>query len=265
MKSQHLYLNDQSVKNNRHFETAYEIIKYSTAQVEAIKAYKKEKGFLKNFNTKLGKNIFSFDLLAISSCPDSDSCFKECYANQGTFLFPSTKKSNTYNFAIALHDIDYLEAELKQEIVKKKIKNIRIHSSGDFYSREYFMMWLNIANHFPNVNIFTYSKAPQIDRSILPKNLNIINSFVKVADKEVLNFGSYNDMKALAQHPDVKGLLCPITKGNHFKKLGYSLKDSDPTKSKEYLAKAKKLQPPKFTCSVCKYCITKKKPTFVMH
>ena len=243
MKSQHLYLNDQSVKNNKHFETAYEIIKYSTARIEAIKAYKKEKGFLKNYNSKLGKYIFSFDLLAIVSCPDSDSCFKECYANKGTFLFPSTKKSNTYNFAIALHDLEYLESELIKEIIKKKIKSIRIHSSGDFYSREYFEMWINIANHFPSINIFTYSKAPQIDRSILPKNLNIINSFVKVEDKEVLNFGSYDAMRELAK--SVKGLLCPITKGKHLD--------------------LPKLQPPQFTCSVCKYCITKTKPTFVQH
>ena len=74
MKSQHLYLNDQSVKNNKHFETAYEIIKYSTARIEAIKAYKKEKGLI-DYDDMLEKFIEqdvspSFDVLFIDEAQD---------------------------------------------------------------------------------------------------------------------------------------------------------------------------------------------------
>ena len=241
---QELYLNNQSIENNKYFETAESLLKYSNKKLNEIKAYKKRTGFLKNTNSKLGRKIYAFDLPAVVSCPDSSECFKDCYANKGTFLWKSAKQSNTFNFAIALNDIKYLQAELIKEIEKKNIKFIRIHSSGDFYSKEYFLMWCNIAKHFKNLKIFTYSKAPQIDRKLIPSNLNIINSFIEIEGKRYLNFGSYQAMKKLAKKS--KGLLCPITKGKELNLPKLSPKNG-------------------FTCSTCKYCITKQKPTFIQH
>ena len=51
-------------------------------------------------------------------------------------------------------------------------------------------------------------------------------------------------MKKLAK--DSKGLLCPITKGKELNNPKLDPKNG-------------------FTCSVCKYCITKSKPTFIQH
>ena len=172
--------------DNKYFTQVSEILSYSKSKINEIKAYKKRTGFLKNGNSKLGKNIYAFDLPAVISCPDYKECFKTCYANKGTFLFKSTKQSNTFNYAIAMHDINYLQAELIKEIIKKKIKTIRIHSSGDFFSKSYFLMWINIANRFTELNIFTYSKAPQIKNFKLPNNFNIINSFIEYDNKKFL-------------------------------------------------------------------------------
>ena len=205
-----LYLNNQSIKNNtRNFKTANELLKIKRSKLNEIKAYKKRTGFLKNGNSKLGRSIYAFDLPAVVSCPDSNACFKDCYANKGTFLWKAAKQSNEFNFAIALNDIEYLQSELIKEIEKKKIKYIRIHSSGDFFSKEYFLMWCNIAKRFKDLKIFTYSKAPQIDRNLIPSNFNIINSFIEIEGKKFLNFGTYKAMKNLAKN--AKGLLCPIT------------------------------------------------------
>ena len=242
--NQELYLNNQAIDNNKYFETAESLLRYSDKKLNEIKEYKKRTGFLKNSNSKLGRNIYAFDLPAVVSCPDSSECFKDCYANKGSFIWKSAKQSNTFNFAIALNDIEYLQKELIKEIEKKKIKFIRIHSSGDLYSKEYFLMWCNIAKHFKDLKIFTYSKAPQIDKTLIPSNLNIINSFIEIDGKRFLNFGSYQAMKKLSK--DSKGLLCPITKGVHLNKPKLTPKE-------------------KFTCSVCKYCITKSKPTFIQH
>ena len=242
--NQTLFLNNQAVNNNKYFKTASDLMKTSNDQLIEMKIHKTKTGFLKNTNSKLGRKIYAFDLPAVVSCPNSNECFKDCYANKGTFLFKSTRVSNEYNFAIALHDLNYLESELIKEIEKKNIKTIRIHSSGDFYSKEYFLMWCKIAATFKDLKIFTYSKAPQINRKLIPSNFNIIDSFIEVSGKRFLNFGSYESMKNLAKKS--KGLLCPITKGKH---LGLE-----------------KLSPKKgFTCSTCKYCITKSKPTFIQH
>jgi hypothetical protein len=242
INKQTLYINETSINNNKYFKTHKDLLALSNKEIKEIKEYKQRTGYLKNTNKKLGRGIYAFDLPAVVSCPDSDKCFNPCYANKGTFLFKSTKRSNTYNYAIALHDLKYLQEQLINEINKKKIKVIRIHSSGDFYSKEYFLMWCNIAE-ITGISIFTYSKAPQIEGIKVPGNLNIINSFINYNDEKILNFGAYQEMKDLAKN--VKGLLCPITKG-------------------QYLDN-KRLQPPEFTCSVCKYCITKNKPTFVAH
>ena len=230
--------------DNKYFEQVESILSYSKDKINEIKAYKKRTKFLKNSNSKLGRKIYAFDLPAVVSCPDSSECFKDCYANKGTFLWKSAKQSNTFNFAIALNDIKYLKKELIKEIEKKNIKFIRIHSSGDFFSKEYFLMWCNIAKHFEGLKIFTYSKAPQIDRKLIPDNLNIINSFIEIDGQRFLNFGTYKAMQKLAKKS--RGLLCPITKGT-------------------YLNKPKLTPKQNFTCSVCKYCITKSKPTFIQH
>ena len=227
--------------DNKYFEQVESILNYSQEKIHFIKSYKKRTGFLKNSNSKLGKNIYAFDLPAVVSCPDYKECFKTCYANKGTYIWKAAKQSNTFNYAIALHDIKYLQNELINEIIKKKIKNIRIHSSGDFFSKKYFLMWVNIANRFQELNIFTYSKAPQIKNFTLPNNFNIINSFIDYNVKKILNYGTYESLKPIAK--SIKGLICPITKGQATN--NQKLKD--------------------LTCSICKYCITKQKPLFVQH
>tara|TARA_R100001230_G_C5644849_1_gene150558 strand:+ start:253 stop:972 length:720 start_codon:yes stop_codon:yes gene_type:complete len=237
-----LYLNNSSIKNNKYFKTHKELLNISIEELEEIKAYKKRTGFLKNDNSKLGKDIYAFDLPAVVSCPNSNECFKDCYANKGSYLYGGTgaKTSNTYNFAIALNDIKYLEKELIKEIEernnnkrKKNINNIRIHSSGDFFSKEYFVMWCNIAKRFKNLNIFTYSKAPQIEGLKVPKNLNIIDSFITIDNTKYLNYAPIEQIKKM--RAKTKGIICPVTIGK------------------------------KIDCSACKYCITKNKVLFVAH
>ena len=76
---QELYLNKQAIENNKYFETAESLLKYSNKKLNEIKAYKKRTGFLKNTNSKLGRKIYAFDLPAVVSCPDSSECFKDCF------------------------------------------------------------------------------------------------------------------------------------------------------------------------------------------
>ena len=232
---QELYLNNTSITNNKYFKTHIELLDISKKELQEIKAYKLKSGFLKNGNKKLGNKIYSFDLPAVVSCPNSDICFKTCYANKGTFLYGgnNAKQSNTFNYTIALNDLKYLQKELIKEIIKKKIKVIRIHSSGDFFSKEYFLMWCNIAKRFKNLKIFTYSKAPQIEGLKVPKNLNIIDSFITIDNTKYLNYGNYEEISKM--RTKIKGIICPVTIGK------------------------------KIDCSACKYCITKSKVLFVQH
>ena len=205
---------------------------------------------IKKTNIKNDANIFVFDLPAYKNkddeliCIGAKTCVNICYAQKNFYVMPSVQKAyeTNYYYSKKINFPELIQNEIEKEnSKKKKITHIRIHSSGDFFSKEYFLMWCNIAKKFPELKIFTYTKTPNINKNLIPSNLNIIDSFIKYNDKKYLNYGSYESMKNLAKN--VKGLLCPITKGNHLK--------NDKLKA--------------LTCAVCKYCITKNKPTFIQH
>ena len=238
---QEFYINMNT--KNKYFDSANALLKVSKKELQEIKEYKQRTNYLKNTNSKLGKGIYSFDLPSVTSCPNYTECEKTCYAQKGRFIFGSVKKSNQYNYIVALNDLNHLQKSLIKEIRNNDIRTIRIHSSGDFFSKEYFLMWVAIANKFENqLKIFTYSKAPQIENFNLPSNFNIIDSFIQLdQDTKILNYGSYDSLKPIAKK--IKGLICPITKGQHLNK-----------------PKLKSL-----TCTICKYCITKDKPLFIQH
>jgi hypothetical protein len=72
------------------------------------------------------------------------------------------------------------------EIKKKKADAIRIHDSGDFYSREYLQKWITIANDNPNVNFYAYSKSlPYFKDITLPNNMDVIFSVGGYKDKTI--------------------------------------------------------------------------------
>ena len=63
------------------------------------------------------------------------------------------------------------------EILAKKATHIRIHDSGDFYSREYLHKWFKIMESLPHVQFYAYSKSlPLFVNERLPKNFTLIKS-----------------------------------------------------------------------------------------
>ena len=96
-----------------------------------------------------------------------------------------------------------------------------------------------------------YSRKPYETKNLTTQRVgsdfiedSLINSFIEIDGQRFLNFGTYKAMQKLAKKS--RGLLCPITKGTYLNKPKLTPKEG-------------------FTCSVCKYCITKSKPTFIQH
>ena len=94
------------------------------------------------------------------------------------------------------------------------------------------MAWIDIINNNTNIMFYAYTKAFEGFKD-LPKNLNIIDSYVTHNNKKYLNYGSYKDISKL--RTKIKGIICPITIGK------------------------------KLNCFECKYCFTKKKVLFIEH
>lgn len=139
---------------------------------------------LSNQNTKLKKDgIFHFSIPAFRSqfgfvtCPGAAKCAVGCYARQGFHAMSWVKHKKERNFAATLR-MDFAEM-ITTEIKKRKVKILRIHEAGDFYSEEYLLKWFSICWENPEVKFYAYTKMlpmfKQLDK--MPANFTVIYSY----------------------------------------------------------------------------------------
>lgn len=133
-------------------------------------------------NSKLKKTsklnnvrVFNFGIPAQDTCIWAGECKKFCYASKGAYIWSNVKPAFQRRFEITKRD--NFPQLMIVEIVKKKATHIRIHDSGDFYSREYIQKWFKIMDTMPEVTFYAYSKSlPLFEGVKLPKNFILIKS-----------------------------------------------------------------------------------------
>ena len=118
-------------------------------------------------NTKYYDGIvYEFNLPVGHTCPYAVECLVHVNKETGKFTneskefrcyaasaerFPGVRNSRWNNFEYVKNGgIITLDS---------KMKSIRIHSSGDFFSQSYFDMWLDVCNENPNVEFWAYTKS----------------------------------------------------------------------------------------------------------
>jgi len=136
---------------------------------------------LKKTSKSLGLRVFNFGIPAYKSasgkltCPFADKCVKFCYARKGTFKWPNV--INAYEYRYELSKTDKFIAKINAEIVLKEPEYVRVHDSGDYYSRAYLDKWLAIAIHNPHVRFYSYTNCVSMFKNVnLPDNYDIIFS-----------------------------------------------------------------------------------------
>lgn len=124
---------------------------------------------LKNTNSKLGKGIYVFNLPAGLTCPGKTPvCASVCYAAKVERIYTNTKTAYAKNQAfINEQGLEAFVAAVVDQITRKSIKVVRIHSNGDFYSGPYVMAWRAIAKACPNTVFFAYTRSWHVP-AILP-------------------------------------------------------------------------------------------------
>lgn len=111
-----------------------------------------------------------------STCPSALACVDVCYARQGAYLWKSVYKAREFNLNESLEDT-FVERAIADLLRMKKADTIRIHDSGDFYSKNYYDKWCQIARAFPKKIFYAYTKSLDIDLfSDKPDNLKITQS-----------------------------------------------------------------------------------------
>jgi hypothetical protein len=109
----------------------------------------------------------------VKTCPQAGACARFCYARNGTFLFPTSKAAHAANLVHVLDDLDGWRDAMTRELQHKRYrgeKYVRIHDSGDFFSDEYLMAWLDIARSVEDVIFYCYTKEVSRFKRIVATN-----------------------------------------------------------------------------------------------
>lgn len=136
---------------------------------------------LKKTSKALNLRVFNFGIPAYKSasgkltCPMADECVKFCYAKKGAYVWSNVQPAfeKRYQLSKTLEFIDAMNAEIK----KKRPDYIRVHDSGDYYSRSYLAKWITIAKANPRVRFYSYTNmVDMMHKADLPDNYDIIFS-----------------------------------------------------------------------------------------
>ena len=147
---------------------------------------------LKLGNTKIGK-VWQFSTLptalvintksygaVLGTCPCT--C-EHCYGTCGNYCFPSVKDSLARNTIIARAYLDWLYQALRAQlnwITKGNTKavRVRVHVTGDMFSRDYARMWKKLASEFTVANFWTYTKSQYGGLFDDVPNFNVVKSVI---------------------------------------------------------------------------------------
>lgn len=143
---------------------------------------------LKNTSKELKIKVYNFGIPAYKTltgkitCPFADTCTKRingkilCYAQNGAYNWPVVK--NAYNNRYLATKQDNFTELIQLELNKKKPNFVRVHDSGDFYSRQYLQKWLTIANNNKHINFYAYTNSIQFIKELttIPENFDFIFS-----------------------------------------------------------------------------------------
>lgn len=167
---------------------------------------------IKETGDKLNKRVFNFSIPAYKSetgkvtCPFADKCIKFCYAQKGNYKrFPSVKNGMEKKYQLT-KEPNFIEL-MNKEIQKKKPDFIRVHDSGDYYSKEYLNKWLTIAKENPKVKFYSYTNSIKFIKELqeIPGNFDFIfsdsgkqvNLIDKATDRHTKIFDSIESLNKL--------------------------------------------------------------------
>lgn len=141
-------------------------------------------------NSKLWKDrTLSFNTPAFRSddgfitCPSASTCALVCFARQAHYTRTIVKRPRE-------HNLTFLRSHSMHEFIATAVEDIghfhpswahvRIHDSGDFFSTQYFMAWIEIARQSKTLLFYAYSKEIAMlheYRYMFPENFRVIQSY----------------------------------------------------------------------------------------
>lgn len=122
--------------------------------------------------------------IIVNTCPGAGACKVVCFAlvKGGKVQFEAPWLNDGRLLTFLLNDPEGFKAQLKAEIAKEVADGvkggyavtIRWHDAGDFFSPQYLGLAFDVANSFPNVKFYAYTKMASAALAKKPNNF-IIN------------------------------------------------------------------------------------------
>lgn len=119
----------------------------------------------------------------VNTCPSAGVCAKLCYARRGAYRFGNVVRAHKRNLLMTLDELELWTIVMDGECNDPKMAGatVRIHDSGDFYSRAYLDAWLKIIRLNPHVTFYAYTKEVAMFKEVVepdpPPNFRFIYSY----------------------------------------------------------------------------------------
>lgn len=148
--------------------------------------------------------VVTFDLPAGFTCPmaslckayaskvngkiiDGKSMIFRCYAASIESRFKNSRLAHWHNYDLLKGLSESSMVELINSSIKKNVKIVRIHSSGDFFSQEYFNAWVKVASMNQDIQFFGYTKIVDYVKASKSDNFKLVYSMGGLMDNQVDN------------------------------------------------------------------------------
>lgn len=164
---------------------------------------------LRKTSKVLGLRVFNFGIPAYKSasgkttCPFAGDCVKFCYAKKGAYIWSNVKPA--FEKRYELTKSDEFVSKMSDELFKKRPDYVRVHDSGDYYSKAYLQKWIDLANLFPEIKFYSYTNSvAMLKEANLPSNFDVIFSdsgkqkalIDIISDRHTKIFSSKKDLDA---------------------------------------------------------------------
>ena len=125
------------------------------------------------------------EFVEITTCPGAGECQLICYARKGGYvMFPASSMSAAQALNFLVNDPEGYMKMFDREVkaVKGKADGagikllVRVHDAGDYFSKEYYNLSMDVARNNPDVKFYFYTKMGDVatDTSAPP---NVVKQF----------------------------------------------------------------------------------------
>lgn len=127
----------------------------------------------------------------VKVCRSAGVCAQACYARNGTFLWPVVKARHTENLRLVLDEPQQWQEQMLAELAAPRMDGawVRVHDSGDFFSLDYLVQWLEIMRARPRTRFYAYTKEVRLFREVVepdpPGNFWWVYSFGGLQDADL--------------------------------------------------------------------------------